>query len=212
MSKITKGILGGCSGKIGNIMGYQRNGKAIIQRVPRIEKSKNPIGRMSKAPIREFLIEPLSTLSATSKAPWLVFFGFPVYDLGLVLDYNMQLANSLHSININNLVYTQPINSPSIDFSGSINYTTRTVSLHLNPLFDHSLLAPFTLVRLLKFNFVGGAALVDQTPVNPRANLYHLQYTQIDYSSAKYFLIFFQAPTTATRSQILFIDPQTSRL
>lgn len=91
MAHLKKGLLGTPKGKIGNIMGYSKNGKGIIQSLPKTTDAYSRYWSLLKWKIEQQLTYVWSILTPTDQAVWA-----SVAPVGLTgLEYMIQWALEL---------------------------------------------------------------------------------------------------------------------
>ena len=71
MAILKKGILGTPRGKIGNLMGYTRNGKGILQTVPTVSDPVSRIWNIYRASIKNQIGEMYDNLNTGRQAGWI---------------------------------------------------------------------------------------------------------------------------------------------
>ena len=101
MAIITKGITGGIRGKIGQIMGYTRNGQEIIQGVPKVSNYEKNRYNLNKGAILTELEFIWSELAQVAKDTWIAQTPPHTTAHDFFIDFNMGIFDLSYAKNLN---------------------------------------------------------------------------------------------------------------
>ena len=108
MAILKKGLLGTPKGKIGSIMGYQRNGKGVLQHVPTVISPNLRRSNLNRRAIKDYVSSIWQYIPISLKNRWTAFNHTTLDNEEYYNQYNSSLAKENTLRNITGLVANPP--------------------------------------------------------------------------------------------------------
>lgn len=132
MAILRKGIIGTPKGKIGKVMGYTRNGKGVLQRVPTVIDKQARLNNFYSKAVRTRVQYLWQFIPTALKNRWGSIAPVGMTSESYYNQYNRDLALISKPSNITNLYFSPPFNMDAFDFDLSMDYDTKLLTITIN--------------------------------------------------------------------------------